>query len=176
MWYASLCAWIKSMPIMLMLSSLMKLTGCVNFFPLIYRSTSNMPSLVSWGCDTALCVWNFSWFVFTKGHFKPLSIHTGDSSISIKIPWMVLFPALTNWLGLILSTLKGDMISKNSLQVAMDTKQKLKINFGMALGVWMWGIIKLIRDNPTVTVFIHHINFWLLSTSLFFFAVCFFGF
>jgi hypothetical protein len=51
------------------------------------------------------------------------------------MPWMVLFPALTNWLGLILSTLKGDMISKNSLQVAMDTKHKLKINFGMTLGV-----------------------------------------
>jgi hypothetical protein len=40
----------------------------------------------------------------------------------------VLLPALTFNLGLILSPLKGVMISKSLLQVDMDTTHKLKIS------------------------------------------------
>ncbi len=60
----------------------------------------------------------------------------------------VLFPALTASLGLILSPLKGIIISNSLLQVAIKIVYKLKINCGMMLGAWMRGVIRLINKNP----------------------------
>ncbi len=46
----------------------------------------------------------------------------------------VLSPAFTANLGLILSPLKGVIISNSSLQVAIEMVHKLRINCGMMLG------------------------------------------
>jgi hypothetical protein len=46
----------------------------------------------------------------------------------------VLFPALTNGLGLISSPFKGVMISKSLLQVVIETKHRLEISCGMMHG------------------------------------------
>ena len=62
----------------------------------------------------------------------------------------VLFPALTANLGLILSPLKGVMISNSLLQVAIEMVHKLRINWGMMLGAWMRGVIRLFNENPAV--------------------------
>ncbi len=60
----------------------------------------------------------------------------------------VLSPALTANLGLILSPLKGVIISNSLLQVAMEIVHKLRINCGMMLGAWMWGVIRLFNEKP----------------------------
>jgi hypothetical protein len=60
----------------------------------------------------------------------------------------VLFPALTANLVLILSRLKGVIISNSLLQVAMEIVHKLRINCGMTLGAWMRGVISLMSKNP----------------------------
>jgi len=60
----------------------------------------------------------------------------------------VLSPALTANLGLILSPLKGVMISNSLLQVAMEIVHKLRINCGMKLGAWMRGVIRLFNEKP----------------------------
>jgi hypothetical protein len=59
----------------------------------------------------------------------------------------VFYPALTANLGLILSPLKGIMISNSLLQVAMEIVHKLRINCGMTLGAWMRGVIRLINEK-----------------------------
>jgi hypothetical protein len=46
----------------------------------------------------------------------------------------VLFPALTISLGLILSPLKGIIISKSLLHVAIEIVHRFKINLAMLLG------------------------------------------
>jgi hypothetical protein len=56
----------------------------------------------------------------------------------------VLSAVLSVILGLILSPLKGVIISKSLLQVAMGTVHKLTINCGTSFGAWMRGIIQLI--------------------------------
>jgi hypothetical protein len=60
----------------------------------------------------------------------------------------VLSPALTANLGLILSPLKGVIISNSLLQVAMEMVHKLRINCGMTLGAWMRGVIRLFNEKP----------------------------
>ncbi len=60
----------------------------------------------------------------------------------------VLSPALTANLGLILSPLKGVMISNSLLQVAIEMVHKLRINCGMTLGAWMRGVIRLFNEKP----------------------------
>jgi hypothetical protein len=60
----------------------------------------------------------------------------------------VLYPALTTNLGLILSPLKGVIISNSFLQVAIEMVHKLRINCGMTLGAWMRGVIRLFNENP----------------------------
>jgi hypothetical protein len=47
---------------------------------------------------------------------------------------IVLSPALTSDLGLILSPLKGIIIANSLLQVAIEIVQKLRINCGKMLG------------------------------------------
>jgi hypothetical protein len=59
----------------------------------------------------------------------------------------VLFPALTANLGLILSPLKGVIISNSLLQVAIEMVHKLRINCRMTLAVWMRGVIRLFREK-----------------------------
>jgi len=59
----------------------------------------------------------------------------------------VLFPALTDNLGLILSPLKGIIISNSLLQVAMEMVHKLRINCGMMLRAWMRGVIRLFNEK-----------------------------
>jgi hypothetical protein len=56
--------------------------------------------------------------------------------------------ALTVTLGLILSPLKGIIISNSLLQVAIEIVHKLRINCGMTLGAWMRGIIRLFTEKP----------------------------
>jgi hypothetical protein len=60
----------------------------------------------------------------------------------------VLFPSLTANLGLILSPLKGVIISNSFLQVAKEIVHKLRINFGMTLAACRRGVIRLMRENP----------------------------
>jgi hypothetical protein len=60
----------------------------------------------------------------------------------------VLSPALTANLGLILSPLKGVIISNSLLQVAIKIVHKLRINCGMTLGAWMRGVIRLFNEKP----------------------------
>jgi hypothetical protein len=60
----------------------------------------------------------------------------------------VLSPALTANLGLILSPLKGVIISNSLLQVAIEMVHKLRINCGMMLGAWMRGVIRLFNEKP----------------------------
>jgi hypothetical protein len=60
----------------------------------------------------------------------------------------VLFPTVTANLGLILSPLKGIIISNSLLQVAIEIVHKLRINCGMMLGAWMRCVIRLISENP----------------------------
>ena len=55
----------------------------------------------------------------------------------------VLFPALMANLGLILSPLRGIIISKSSLQVPIEIVHKLRIYCEMKLGAWMRGVIRL---------------------------------
>jgi hypothetical protein len=59
----------------------------------------------------------------------------------------VLSPALTANLGLILSPLKGVIISNSLLQVAMEIVHKLRINCGMMLGAWMRGVNRLFNEK-----------------------------
>jgi hypothetical protein len=54
---------------------------------------------------------------------------------------------LTANLGLILSPLKGVMISNSLLQVAKEMVHKLRINCGMMLGAWMRGVIRLFNEK-----------------------------
>jgi hypothetical protein len=56
-----------------------------------------------------------------------------------------LFPDTAN-LGLILSPLKGVIISNSLLQVAIEMVHKLRINCGMMLGAWMRGAS--FNENP----------------------------
>jgi hypothetical protein len=56
--------------------------------------------------------------------------------------------ALTVTLGLILSPLKGIIISNSLLQVAIEIVHKLRINCGITLGAWMRGIIRLFTEKP----------------------------
>ncbi len=56
----------------------------------------------------------------------------------------VLSPAL----GLILSPLKGVIISNSLLQVAIEMVHKLRINCGMMLGAWLRGVIRLFIEKP----------------------------
>jgi hypothetical protein len=58
------------------------------------------------------------------------------------------FPALTSNLGLILSPLKGFIISNILLHVVMEMVHKLRINCGMMLGVWMRGVIRIYIEDP----------------------------
>ncbi len=60
----------------------------------------------------------------------------------------VLSPALTANLGLILSPLKGVIISNSLLQVVMEMVHKLRINCRMTLGAWMRGVIRLFNEKP----------------------------
>ena len=60
----------------------------------------------------------------------------------------VLSPTLTAYLGLILSPLKGIIISNSLLQVAIEIVHKLRINCGMTLGAWMSGVIRLFNEKP----------------------------
>ena len=60
----------------------------------------------------------------------------------------VLSPTLMANLGLILSPLKGVIISNSLLQVAIETVHKLRINCGMTLGAWMRGVIRLFKEKP----------------------------
>jgi hypothetical protein len=60
----------------------------------------------------------------------------------------VLSPALTTNLGLILSPLKGVIISNSLLQVAIEMVHKLRINCGMTLGAWMRGSSGSFNENP----------------------------
>jgi hypothetical protein len=70
----------------------------------------------------------------------------------------VLFPALTAILGLILSPLKGIIISNSLLHVAIEIVHKLRINCGMTLGAWMRGVIRLFKENPAaVPVDLFHV-------------------
>jgi hypothetical protein len=60
----------------------------------------------------------------------------------------VLFPAQTAKLGMILTPLKGIIISNSLLQVAMEIVRKLRINCGMMVGAWMRGFMRLMSENP----------------------------
>jgi hypothetical protein len=51
-------------------------------------------------------------------------------------------------LGLILTPLKGVIISNSLLQVAIEIVHKLRINCGMTLGAWMRGVIMLLNEKP----------------------------
>jgi hypothetical protein len=51
-------------------------------------------------------------------------------------------------LGLILTTLKGVIISNSLLQVAIEIVHKLRINCGMTLVAWMRGVIWLLNEKP----------------------------
>ncbi len=88
----------------------------------------------------------------------------------------VLSPALTANLGLILSPLKGVMISNSLLQVAMEIVHKLRVNCGMTLGAWMRGVIRLFNENRLLSLlisflnFVCHIHFRPIGSSLFVFA------
>jgi hypothetical protein len=86
----------------------------------------------------------------------------------------VLSPALTASLGLILSPLKGVIISNSLLQVAIEMVHKLRINCGMMLEAWMRGVIRLfIEKLAAVSVdlsLVSHIHFRPVGTSLFVFA------
>jgi hypothetical protein len=55
---------------------------------------------------------------------------------------------------LILSPLKG-VISNSLLQVAIEMVHKLRINYGMMLGVWMMGVIRIMSENPTAVPGVH---------------------
>jgi hypothetical protein len=67
----------------------------------------------------------------------------------------VLFPVLTAYLGLILSQLKGLIISNSLLQVAIEIVYKLRIICGMMLGVSMRGVIRLfLVKNWLLSLFI----------------------
>ncbi len=87
----------------------------------------------------------------------------------------VLVPALTANLGLILSPLKGIIISNSLLEVAIEIVHKLTINCGMMLGAWMRGVIRLMSKNPAAVPvdlfhFDHvagHVHFRPIGTSLF---------
>jgi hypothetical protein len=85
----------------------------------------------------------------------------------------VLFPALTDNLGLILSPLKGVIISNSLLHVAIEIVHKLRINCGMMLGVWLVKsrLLSLLISFLLFTVAIAcHIHFWPVDTSLFVFT------
>jgi hypothetical protein len=75
----------------------------------------------------------------------------------------VLFPALTANLALILSPLKGVIISNHLLQVAMEIVHKLRINCGMMIGACMRGVIRLRSKNPAavpVDLFHFYLHCW----------------
>jgi hypothetical protein len=79
----------------------------------------------------------------------------------------VLFIALMANLGLILSPLRGVIISNSSLQVAIEIVHKLRINCEMTLGAWMRGVIRLMRENPAaVPVDLFHFDHCCWSCTL----------
>jgi hypothetical protein len=79
----------------------------------------------------------------------------------------VLFPALSASLGLILSPLKGVIISNSLLQDAMEIVHKLRINCGMTLGAWMRGVIRLMSENlAAVPVDLFHFDHCCWSHTL----------
>jgi hypothetical protein len=57
-------------------------------------------------------------------------------------------PTLAVSLGLILSSLKGVIRSKNLLHVAMEIVYKFQINRGMTLGAFMRGAMTLFNEQP----------------------------
>ncbi len=151
------------MLIILSLSSLITFTGCVNVFPFMNRSISNMPRdyILSQKAATQLC----SSEIFLG--FKCPNALSNDclfmqmTAAPVSNNHESYFPFWHVSLGLILSPLKGIMISKSILQVAIVIVHKLRINWGMMLGVCMrgWGVIKLINENPTAVPF-SRFHFW----------------
>jgi hypothetical protein len=76
----------------------------------------------------------------------------------------VLSPALMAYLGLILSPLKGVIISNSLLQVAIEMVHKLRINCRMTLGAWMRGVIRLFNEKLAAVPVDLCLDFHLLLT------------
>jgi len=132
------------------------LMWCRYFLPFISNSISKIPSefiLLPEAAVQCCAVWTLRGLLEGKAALNELAvIHVTEAPVS-NSQEKVFPPALAVTLGLILSPLKGVMWLKILLHVAIEIVHKFKISWGMTLGAFMRGSMKLFIEKP-------HRHYW----------------